>query len=636
MLRGTLVLPLVLGLLGFGVRALAAESDALAIDATIQARHMPFGIVTDPVFAGPNSNDIVGYTRCGDAALWTGSYLAAESFRYQVTHAAEALGNVRRALAGLQMLVDVTGTDVLARCAFPANSPYAEEIQNEEAGNGIYTNPANGLVWIGHTSRDQYSGVFFGLGVAYDLVDDGAVHASVAALAIRLLDFLIAHGWNVVMPDATVSTSFLVRQDQVLSLLQVGRHINPARYSAAFDQHNALVELSFLVPLALDTASDDSYFKFNLDYINLFNLMRLDTTGNATYRKGYAAIRLHTAWHQNAFFDLIDRAIKGPDAGRDEEAAALLEQWLQRPRRDPYVDLTGRVPVCGAFACEPIPVPWRVPTDFVWQRNPFQLAGGGKGLVETAGIDYVLPYWMARYYGVGAGIIIRSAASGASLVAPGSMASLYGTNLAAGVQQAGGIVLPQTLGGVSVQVRGADGISRNAGLFYVAPGQINLLVPADTPPGLATFAVSGTALQSADATVARVSPALFSMQGNGVGVAAATAVRATPGDASAQVPVPVFACHSGTCAGVPIAVNGGAVFVTLDATGLRNRSTLGNVTVQAGGLVMPALFAGPQPQFAGLDQVNFQLPASLAGCGEIAVSVTAEGQTSNAVSLTIQ
>jgi hypothetical protein len=51
-------------------------------------------------------------------------------------------------------------------------------------------------------------------------------------------------------------------------------------------------------------------------------------------------------------------------------------------------------------ACSPLPVPVRVPTDFLWQRDPFQLVGGGRGLIEGAGIDYILPYWMSRYYGV--------------------------------------------------------------------------------------------------------------------------------------------------------------------------------------------------------------------------------------------
>ena len=59
-------------------------------------------------------------------------------------------------------------------------------------------------------------------------------------------------------------------------------------------------------------------------------------------------------------------------------------------------------PSCGAddVACAPIPIEQRVTTDFIWQRSPFQLVGGGAGLIEGAGIDYILPYWMARYYGV--------------------------------------------------------------------------------------------------------------------------------------------------------------------------------------------------------------------------------------------
>src|SRR5689334_12237174 len=83
--------------------AAASESDALAISAAIQARHMPFGTVLDPVYASPTSNQIVGYSRCGDSALWTGAYLAAEAFRFKVTQSADALNNVKSALAGLKV-----------------------------------------------------------------------------------------------------------------------------------------------------------------------------------------------------------------------------------------------------------------------------------------------------------------------------------------------------------------------------------------------------------------------------------------------------------------------------------------------------------------------------------------------------
>ena len=32
------------------------------------------------------------------------------------------------------------------------------------------------------------------------------------------------------------------------------------------------------VPIGVDITSDDSYFKFNLDYINLYNLIRLEAS----------------------------------------------------------------------------------------------------------------------------------------------------------------------------------------------------------------------------------------------------------------------------------------------------------------------------------------------------------------------
>ena len=98
---------------------------------------------------------------------------------------------------------------------------------------------------------------------------------------------------------------------------------------------------------------------------------------------------------------MIDRALNGPNERRDAETRALLEQWLQRPRRDFKVDLRGRYDACGDNqACQPVPVAERVPSGFLWERSPFQLSSGGDGFIEGPGIDYLLPYWMARYYGV--------------------------------------------------------------------------------------------------------------------------------------------------------------------------------------------------------------------------------------------
>jgi len=477
---------------------MASESDALAISSIIQARHLPYGTILDPVYATPDSDEIVSYSRCGDSALWTGHYLAAESFRYKVTGSPDAFANIKAAIAGLKSLADVTGNNLLARCIVPLDSPYADSIMSEEKANGIHT--AAPWFWVGNTSRDAYSGVIFGLAVAYDMVTDSSVRSSISDLVTRLVDFVKGHNWNVVMPDGSFSTTFLLRPDQRLTLMQVGRHVNSGHFSTDYDIQKVLLSLTVPAPIGVDVDSNDSYFKFNLDYINLYNLVRLESGGpvKALYEQAYSILRNHTRTQQNAHFNMIDRELNGPDATRDAETLTLLDQWLQRPKRDPYVNLEGVLPSCNSpdEACDPVPVPQRPPTDFVWQRNPFNLMGGGFGTIEGAGIDYILPYWMARYYGViASGDSVVSAATGIPTVSPESMASYYGSNMSTDTAQPDSLPLPTTLAGISVQVQDRAGAMLAAPLFYVSPMRINFEVPAGIALGQAKFTVTNGAMR---------------------------------------------------------------------------------------------------------------------------------------------
>lgn len=395
--------------------AAATQTDADAISANIRALHMPYGTLADPGFASadatsPGYATVVSYNRTGDAAIWTGHYLAAESYRYAVTQSADALDAVRNALNGVQSLVDVTSPldpDVLARSWVPQSSPYLGKITTDEGHNGLYASVYNGqpVYWIGNTSRDQYAGVFFGLAVTYDLVPDAAVRAQAAALVTRLLDYLVAHAWSVQMPDGSYSTTFLGRPDQQLTLLQIGRRVNPAKYAAlytAFATANASLVVAPIRAECSDTYG--SYYKFNLDYIGLFDLVRLEPASSPYlpfYSTAYSQLRQCTAKHQNAHFNMIDRALRGPNGRRDSDTRNFLGLWLQRSRRDYFTDVSDRYAACGTNkACDIVAVNDRPNTDFLWQRSPQLLDGGGDGTIETAGIDYLLPYWMGRYYGV--------------------------------------------------------------------------------------------------------------------------------------------------------------------------------------------------------------------------------------------
>jgi uncharacterized protein (TIGR03437 family) len=606
--------------------ARASETDAVAISAGIQARHMPFGTILDPVYASPASNQIVGYTRCGDSALWTGAYLAAEAFRYKVTQSADALNNVKTALAGLKALADVTGDNRLARCMVLASSPYAAGIEGEEAANTIYQNPP--WIWVDNTSRDQVVGAFFGLGAAYDLVDDATVKSDISDLATRLIGFIAQHQWS---PNDDISNTFALRPEELQMLLQVARHVNPSNSVSG-----PFLVLPVETAVAVDVQSNSSYFKFNLDYMTFYNLVRLQNNGDN--QAAYQIVRSYTASHQNAFFDIVDEALEGPNASRDAEMRSLLDQWLQRPKREIYVDLSHTVPVCGSEACQPVPVPLRPTVEFLWQVDPFQLVGGGDGTIEGSGIDYILPYWMGRYYGVIAGGAVESAAAPSSAVAVSSLASLYGANLAPGIAQATAQPLPLALGGVTLSVTDAAGTGRAAPLLYVSPGQVNFVVPDGTVPGLATLVVANASTtQTFTAAVRSVAPTLFSMNGTGSGVAAATAIAVQAANPLLQSSVPVFQCAGSSCASVPIRLSADTpVYASFYGTGIRNRSSLANVAVTINGIGVPVLYAGPAPGYTGLDQVNASLVLGLRGSGESNVVLTVDGQAANTVTINIQ
>lgn len=161
------------------------------------------------------------------------------------------------------------------------------------------------------------------------------------------------------------------------------------------------------------------------------------------------------------------------------------------------MDLSKQVRVCGSEACDLVPVPIRPPTDFLWQRDPYQLSGGGSGTIESAGIDYILPYWIGRYYGVLSDASVQSAAAPLRALAPSSLASLFGLKLPNG----------------TVTVTDSAGIARTASVLYASATQINFIVP-NAAIGEGMVQISGYPTPVA-VTIRNVAPTLFTMNGTG-------------------------------------------------------------------------------------------------------------------------
>jgi len=218
---------------------------------------------------------------------------------------------------------------------------------------------------------------------------------------------------------------------------------------------------------------------------------------------------------------------------------------------------------------------------------------------------------------------VSAASSQSGAAAPGSIVSAYGTDLATA-----------TLTGTSVNILDSKGVTTPAPLFFVSAGQVNFLVPTGVATGNATITItSGDGkISSGRETIATVAPGLFVL--NSAALAAADVITVTAN--GTQVPGNSYQVVNGAV--VPLPINVGTpnqqVFLVLFGTGISGRSSLANVSVSIRGVSLPVVFAGPQGD-AGLDQVNVLLPASLAGSGDTALSITVDGAISNTVHVTI-
>jgi len=232
---------------------------------------------------------------------------------------------------------------------------------------------------------------------------------------------------------------------------------------------------------------------------------------------------------------------------------------------------------------------------------------------------------------------VVSAASFATdkVLAPDEIAAAFGTFNTQNNQVfvATALPLPTTLGGVRVRIGNVD-----AGLFFVAPSQINFLIPSTVADG-ASVTVTVTNANSTTATgtltIVRSAPGIFSAKATGLGAAAA---QTTFDGVTYQNVYNADGTERDVNAGTKDRPN----VLVLYTTGIRNtpaaNPTDGNgvaesVSVRIQGVPATVLFAGPIPGFAGLDQVNVVIPPELAGIGSVNIRIRANNRDSNTVTM---
>jgi uncharacterized protein (TIGR03437 family) len=204
-------------------------------------------------------------------------------------------------------------------------------------------------------------------------------------------------------------------------------------------------------------------------------------------------------------------------------------------------------------------------------------------------------------------------------VAPGSVVSIYGINLANATLAGPGSPLSQTLLNVTVTLG-----QQILPLFSVSPQQVNVQLPFETPTGDQVLVLHQTGQPDVNAvfTVVRNAPGLFSIShGDG-----------TPVTADSPATVGEILTITGTGFGPydrnppdGIAIPGGATFNLIDA-----------VTVTTADQTFPAISSGPSFTSVGANVATFQVPPSLPPGTSVPLKVTINGVDSNQLSLFLQ
>ena len=233
-------------------------------------------------------------------------------------------------------------------------------------------------------------------------------------------------------------------------------------------------------------------------------------------------------------------------------------------------------------------------------------------------------------------IAVVNAANYQSSIAPGSIASAFGSRLAPLVKTASAKPLPLVLAFVSVTITDTKNNQKQAPLFYVSPTQLNFQIPEGLTPGAAEVRVNANGIISlGEIKIEAVAPGVFSVDSSGSGLAAA-GMQCVYADGK-QTYSPIVEFKDQALTAVAIDLNSASeVYLVLYGTGVRFRSEINKVQVRIGTKYLPVAYAGAHSEYVGLDQMNVLLPKSLVGAGNTDVELIVDGKIANRVMVKIK
>jgi uncharacterized protein (TIGR03437 family) len=254
------------------------------------------------------------------------------------------------------------------------------------------------------------------------------------------------------------------------------------------------------------------------------------------------------------------------------------------------------------------------------------------GSVTVAGVEFVITQAPPAGPAIVPGGILNAASFATNLagmgtaVAPGSLVTIYGSNLGTSEAHASGTSFPSSLGGVSITFNGVPSSLRDV----VPAGQfVNAQVPFEVAPGAVNVVatVNGVTSQPQSVTIVPSAPGIFTVPPTGQDFAilvfsdpnsphACQCRIAAPASASGVVGLPTgpiprgangFFYATGLGEMSPPVTDGnggaGAIHTATDKPAI----WIGNGSSEVQAVMQ---FAGQAPGFPGVYQVNIQIPSN--------------------------
>ena len=425
----------------------ALRQKAMEYDQWHLTHHQPYhGGTVSVVFTDETRSEVDHYFEWNDSCEWTGLYLGGQAIRYHVTGDEQARDNVLRMVEMLSGNLYITGTPgYIARywaeqdpLIYPGDEwcddPQQRKCQHIEDG------PDAEKWWWGETSRDMYNGWFFGMAMAFDLVDDEAMREVIRDNVEHVLTVLMSQNWMILNEEGE-PTGYgpNVLPPWRMTWLTIGYHITG---NDAFRQELAkwLKDDRRVLLRVLSISFMNHYTQYPgncLAHEYFYNLLRLGKVyfSEDDYAflvdlfetQAHTFTRLsHNPWFNGVF---MSQGAYSPE-NEDDPYQAQLEQDLGAFRaapnfqyhideRDPttytldplsvlFSDLQDDYPflrnlmggIVDYQATEAFPVDLQCSTDFLFQRNPFHIkeCGADNPSVVNPGVDYLIAYWLASYH----------------------------------------------------------------------------------------------------------------------------------------------------------------------------------------------------------------------------------------------